>query len=342
MRKTILIITITLIAAVLISSCSGGGSSNKAGSSDMSANYAPSASPSPPSDYQSEYAYDTYEVQGNAMTISSTVAAANATGQGQSSAALGEMLIYTSEVSIESTDFDESMSSFNTMMKGYNAFFENMYISGSDNPNVRTGQLRYADYTVRVPKEHFQEMLDRLYDIGNVLYIRTNAVNITAQYTDTDSRLNTYRIEESRLLAMLEKTATVEEMIQVESRLSEVRYQIESLTAALRNWQNQVNYCTVEVNIREVARLSESSPYPRTYAQELVYGIGTTVDIMGEFFKTLFKAVVVLSPLLLLLAVVLAIILIIRKRRPRRKKQEVGEAPINEIDTSINKIDDNK
>jgi hypothetical protein len=259
----------------------------------------------------------------------------------QNPVSLGEMLIYSSDASVESVEFDKTIDDFNAMVRQYSAFFENSYISGMNNAKMSNNRLRDASYTIRIPKEHFQAMLDRFYELGNVLYIRTSAVNITAQFTDTNSRLATYKIEETRLLAMLEKSATVEEMLQIEMRLSEVRYEIESLTSTLRNWQNQVNYSTIDIRIQEVVSLSDSSPYPRTYAQELGYGVKSTVNTIGEFFKMLFKIIVVLSPLLLIAAIILVIVIRARRKRSKRimksalkassvtKSSESGQNPAN-------------
>ena len=83
---------------------------------------------------------------------------------------------------------------------------------------------------------------------------KVQVVNVT-----NGERLETYAIEEERLLSMLEKATTVEEMIQLESRLSDIRYQIESLESRLRNWQNQVDYSTITIYLREVEELSDTA-----------------------------------------------------------------------------------
>ena len=56
----------------------------------------------------------------------------------------------------------------------------------------------------------------------------------------------------AKLPQLLEKAETVADIIEIESRLSEVRYQIESMESQLRTIDNQVNYSTVYININEV------------------------------------------------------------------------------------------
>jgi predicted site-specific integrase-resolvase len=63
-------------------------------------------------------------------------------------------------------------------------------------------------------------MTEEISSLGNLTYGNMQAQNITSQFIDTQSRLNAYRIEESRLLSMLEKAETVADMITIETRLS--------------------------------------------------------------------------------------------------------------------------
>ena len=312
MRKRSTITTAILLIAVIMSSCgaSGGGNYSASGDGAGFGLYDEAQ--------EFEAIAKDFNMWGEADAVYTT-AADPAAEPRQNSANLSDKLIYTADVSIESVEFDVAINNFLVMANEYNAFFENTYVNGMINSDASASRHRYANYTIRVPKEHFQAMLDRFYEIGNVLYVSTRADNITAQYFDAESRLNTYRTEESRLLAMLDKADTVEDMIMVESRISDVRYQIETLTATLRNWQNQVDYSTIELSIREVSKLSESATYQQTYSQELGDGLKTTLKAMGDFCKLVFKVIVMISPVLLIAAVVVVVVLIVRKRKSKTK-----------------------
>ena len=73
--------------------------------------------------------------------------------------------------------------------------------------------------------------------------------------------LNAYK---SLILELLEKAGTVEDIITIEGRLSEVRYQLEAYASQLRTFDNQVDYSTVHINISEVER--ETKVEPKTFA----------------------------------------------------------------------------
>jgi hypothetical protein len=246
------------------------------------------------------------------------------TGKNTSASLSAEKIIYSYTTTIETTKFDETIDALNALMGAYGAFVETSYVSGS---RYGYNGFRSASYTIRVPVSYFSSLTGRLVELGNVYDERMISENITAQYTDVQSRLDTYRTEESRLLAMLEKADTVEDMIAIESRLSDVRYQIESLTATLRNWQNAVDYSTINLYIQEVEELKDQLPAQRTYWQKMGDGFNATLKGIGNFFRSLFMALVVASPVILLLAVVAVIVVIVVRAAIKKRKKTPPSGP---------------
>lgn len=244
----------------------------------------------------------------------------NALTTGSVNASLsGDKIIYDYSATIETIKFDETINNVNTLLTENGAFVETSYISGNSYGHT---SFRTADYTIRVPVGNLKNMTGSLSLLGNVCNQNMSSQNITAQFIDTQSRLDAYRTEESRLLAMLGKAATVTDMIAIESRLSDVRYQIESLTTTLKNWQNQVDFSTVTLHIAEVSELTQQMSAQRTYWEQLRDGVLATLKGIGEFFKSFFLAVIVAMPVLILLAVIaLIVIIIIRVSNKKRDKK---------------------
>jgi uncharacterized membrane protein len=233
----------------------------------------------------------------------------------------GDKIIYNFSAQIETTKYDDSLKTLSMLLGKYGAFVESSYLSGNSYGNTT---FRTADYTIRVPVNNFKGMTDSLALLGNVYNANTTSQNITAQFIDTQSRLDAYRTEERSLLAMLEKAATVADMIAIESRLSDIRYQIESLTSTLQNWQNQVDFSTVSLHISEVAELTEQKPVQRTYWEKMWDGVQATLSGIGAFFKGLFMGIVVALPILAILAVIAVVVLIIVKAAGRKKRARIN------------------
>jgi hypothetical protein len=252
-----------------------------------------------------------------ATATTSDQAGTGLTGGNTSASLSAEKIIYSYSATVETTKFDETLGTLNTMLGQYGAFIETSYVSGS---KYGYDSFRSASYVIRVPVKNFAALTGGLDTLGNVYNENTTSENITAQFTDTESRLNTYRTEESRLLSMLDKADTVEDMITIEARLSDVRYQIESLTSMLRNWQNEVDYSTVTLYINEVEELTDQLPTQRTYWEKIGDGFTATLKGIGDFFKAFLMVIIVASPVLLILAVIAVVVIVLIRKSTRKKK----------------------
>lgn len=235
---------------------------------------------------------------------------------------MSEKMIYTADVTVETTDFEASVRAVEDMVGTYGAFFESTSVSDVSYSDRYAGNTAYrrAYYVIRVPVQRFSEMTGGLDAVGHVTNMSSRADNITPQFYDTQARRDALDIEQERLLSMLEKCETVGEMIEIESRLSEVRYQIEALESTLRNWQNEVDYSTVNLTLREVEEYTRREELHRSYWQQLGDGFTGTLRAVGTFFKDLFKGVVVALPIIVPVVAVIALVLFLILRSRRRRK----------------------
>ena len=148
------------------------------------------------------------------------------------------------------------------------------------------------------------------------------ADDVTLQYVDTESRIKALQVEQERLLELLSKAETMADLLEIEARLTDVRYELERYTANLRGLDNKVNYATVSLNIRQVRVLTE--PEPETLWQRISRGFGDNLEDIGEDLTDFVVWLVVYSPqLILIAAVVIAIALLLRRKIRIRRKKEI-------------------
>ena len=250
---------------------------------------------------------------------------------------LAEKIIYSGYQSIETTEFDKALAALDARVKEVGGFIETSNVSGQTQyrDDGTTALVdRYANYTVRVPCARFDEFMRRSGEIGNVLSSNTSAQNITSQFTDAEARKNSLKVQEERLLAMMEQTNDMESLITLESRLSEVRYEIESLERQLIDWQNRVDYSDVKIELREVAIYTPVVPVTRSFGERLGSALSDGWHGFVRFLQSLLIGLARALPALVLLALlVLAVVLLIRLlNRRRRGKRGVLHAlnrPVN-------------
>ena len=237
---------------------------------------------------------------------------------------MSEKIIYSADATLETTDFDAALEKVQALVRELGGFMESTSVSGNYYSRISRGETgqRSASFTIRVPSDKFSALTGSLSDIGNIPYCNTYMQNVTMEYYDVQSRLEAYRTQEARLLEMLAVAESVDDMLAIQQQLTEVQYEIDSLTGQLRYYDHQVNYSTVTLYVSEVTEYTPEPTIQLTYWQRMTRGFAESLKSVGDFFKDLFLWFVTSLPWLVPLAagIALAAYLIRRsvKSRPER------------------------
>lgn len=228
-----------------------------------------------------------------------------------------EKLVYTASVTLESEDFEAASDALHQKIASLGGIIvsENAY-----NLNKKGYGGRSMDMTVRIPQENYETFLAGLSDICNVAAVNRYVENLTERYYDNENRLKSYRIQEERLFAMLEKAESVTEMLEIESRLCDVQYQIEALTNTQRTIDNDVRYSTFNLSLAEVKKFT--TPEPETFGDKFKEAVGGSVESFGVFSENLLFFFIYVLPYLLCVAVVVVIVLVIVKVSKKKKEKK--------------------
>jgi len=340
MKKRIAIILVVTLAIVFLSACAADSSDGYRFQTSGGSAWdvpAPEAAPPPMAEMaiaDSGFMNDVYEMEISANTGHDSTGHAAGGGSGAGSITpvtapvtegLAEKIIYSVFANIETLDFDETIENVHTMLLMYGAFIEHSSISGINYASRFHGwnDFRSASFTIRVPVQNLNAMTGQLRVLGNVVHESSSADNITAQFFDTQSRLNSLLIQEERLLNMLSQADDVPDLIAIEERLAEVRYQIEWLTTMLNNWQRQVDFSTMTLSIWEVEQYTEQPQFNPSYWEQISEGFMSTLRGIGRFFMSLFMWLIVSAPVLVFLAgiAVITMIIIRKKMHAHAKKR---------------------
>ena len=230
-----------------------------------------------------------------------------------------EKIIYSASATVETTDFDATITALSELIAQYEGFVESSSSSsGNYYQKSRGTASRSASYLIRIPSKHFNTLMGSLSTLGNIPYSNTFTENISAQYYDVQARLTAYETQETRLLEMMAIAETVEDIILLEDRLTELRYNIESLQSTINNWDRQVSYSSINLSIEEVRVYS---PEPQiSYGQELWMALKNALKNTGDFFKDLLVFIVASLPALVIITVLAVIFVpVIKKRRAKRR-----------------------
>ena len=305
-------------ALIMIISLAGCGSSKNATSASSRADYEYGA-------YETieegtplavgEAAYDSaYSAK---PTASGSSGIGNANTQAPSAADMSEKIIYNADVTLETTSFDEALERISAMVADLGGYLESSSVSGSNYSSISKGYAgaRTARFSIRIPAARFSDLIGTISDLGNVPYSNTYTRNVTTQYYDTQSRLDAYRVQEKRLLEMLSIAETVDDMLAIQRELTDVQYEIDSLTGTLRYYDNQVGYSTVNLSVNEVKEYTPEPTVRLTYWERMSKGFKESVHKTSEFFKELFLWFVTSLPWLVPLCAAAALLIALIRRR---------------------------
>ena len=343
MKKTGKILAILICAVLLLNLCACDGLTPSRKNSEQKG-YSTGTSYSYSYDYDdmavAEEAYGGFSMSGMyaeapASAASSTTSSSNGSAgsspntSDESSDLNPEKIIYSADATVETTQFEDTVKALNAMIDSVGGWIESSSVTGANYSNISRGSKtnRSASYTVRVPNDRFDEMMNSLPALGNVPRSHVYTENVTSQYYDTQARLTTYQAQEKRLLELLDKAETVSDVIEIENELTEVRYRIESMQTSLRNWDRRVSWSSIRLTVNEV---SEYTPeVQKGYGERLKEALMEGLDNLSWYFVDFVEALPVLAFFLLLLIILILVLKRViwsPKRAERRRARKEAKA----------------
>lgn len=243
-------------------------------------------------------------------------------------ATAGRKLIKTVNISAETEDFDALVPNLQTQVEALGGYIESIsvYDVGSYYVEEQQVKQRCADLTARVPKEKLDGFLAQVGEQTNVISRSENVEDVTLQYVDLESHKKALLTEQDRLLTLLGQAETVEDIIAIEGRLSEVRYQLESMESQLRTYDNRIDYSTVYLNIEEVRKYS--APQTATAWERIESGFSKSIEDIGFGIRDFAIGFVIDIPYfvfwIVIIVVAVLVFRIVRRLWRKRKAKRVA------------------
>lgn len=331
-RRFVSVLSVTLAMALCLLGCgSGGGKLSAAQATNGSASYSSAAAagdaaapmewPEPMEPEMSDIAYD----EDGGFFVGETSAEAVPAPPDS------RKIIRRANMDLETMEFDAALADIHRAVADAGGYIESQNQGGGTSyaSRGRYQEERYANIQARIPSEKLDQVMASVGGLCNVLSQGEGMDDITDSYYDSQARLNTLNIQEERLLAILEKAEKLEDVITLESALSDVRYQIESLTAALRRMDSQVAYSYLNLYLQEVVEYQQVQEKPRTFGERMREAAGDGVEDMVDGLQEFSIAAVRVGPSLLVWLVIIAVIVLLIRAlaRANAKRREAKGLP---------------
>lgn len=234
----------------------------------------------------------------------------------------GRKWIITVNMSAETEDLDALMEALNGKISGLGGYVEDQ--DSYNGSMYSSRRYRSASLTVRIPAERVDEFTEEMSGIANVVSTNLSREDITLSYVATESRVKALQTEEARLLELMEQAETMADLLEIESRLTDVRYELENRASQLRLYDNQVDYATIYLSIDEV---QEYTPVEEpTVWERISGGFVSSVKGVGNGLLDLLVWVLAKSPYLVILGgVTVGVVVLVKKRKARRAAKKAAK-----------------
>ena len=165
---------------------------------------------------------------------------------GNVSVGVGKMIERTASLSLIVKELEAARTALQEITKKHDGYFAELNTSGQSNTT------RTLTASVRVPASQLDSALAELRKLGELDEEKQGGEEVSRQYVDLKARLESGHKTEKRLTELLAKrTDRLKDVLDVERELASTREEVERMEAEQRNLQQQVNYASIEVNLRE-------------------------------------------------------------------------------------------
>ncbi len=243
-------------------------------------------------------------------------------GSGMPEPATESIMLTTASISLNTDQYDTDLSRVDELLAAAGGWSEYWSVAG-DPVAVSPDAGRYASMTFRVPMQALDSFVTDVSAIGKVTVQEMVAEDISGSYYDVQGRLAMYETQRDRLTELLEKAAAVSDIVEIEGRLSEVQYTIETLVAQLNHWNSRENNAIVHLSVTEVLNLNGAKEGFWANAGET---FTRSLKTAGGFFADMAYFLVMAMPYAVFAAAIAwGILLAVRSRKKHKTHQRSHE-----------------
>ena len=152
-------------------------------------------------------------------------------------------IIKDGRMGLKVSDLPKSKSKTDALVKSYGGYYESESLNNSDYESSYT-------LKVRIPGSNFEKFIAGIEsEDGEILYKTIDARDVTDQFIDLETRLNTKKNYLVRYNELLKKAQAVKDILEIEEKVRGLEEEIESTIGRLKYLSDQVDYSTLDLTI---------------------------------------------------------------------------------------------
>ena len=162
-------------------------------------------------------------------------------------------LIRRANLTVQTTEFERAQAALDTLVIEMGGYYENAELHSGSYYNQNSN--RSGSYTIRIPAQKYDAFMTQVDGIGYLARKNESSEDVGEVYYDIEARLKTQRTKQERLLDLLKKAQSMEDIISIENALTDVEYHIEQYTSDLNRYDGLVGFATIHLSLDEMVKI---------------------------------------------------------------------------------------
>jgi DNA primase len=147
------------------------------------------------------------------------------------------------------------------------------YIGSATETRMSEGQTK-VDMTLRVPREKFDELVDKLTGYGDsIIQKDISAQDVTEEFVDTKARILAKEKARDRYYEFIKQARNVKEVMEIEREIKDLQEEIEAASGRINYLQHQSTLSTIHLVFFEPVIPNTTPQEEPVFLQQLKYGI---------------------------------------------------------------------
>jgi hypothetical protein len=204
---------------------------------------------------------------------------------------------------------------------------EGAYVVSSEEYGGVEGGSPHIGMTIRVPAAHFDQAMDRLAGLAVEVVARNESgQDVTEEYVDIETRLESLEAARERLLEIMQETRTTKDLLEAERQLTEREAEIESLKGRMQYLAQSAQLAGIRIELQPYILSQPVSAHWRP-AEAVRQAVETLMDSLRSFGGFLIFFVIAVLPwaVVLGLAVYGIVRFVLWRVRVGHKKRAAGD-----------------
>ncbi|MGI5891845.1 MAG: DUF4349 domain-containing protein [Bacillota bacterium] len=221
-------------------------------------------------------------------------------------------IIRNASMELEVHSFDEVYNAINSIAKKYQG-----YMVSSNSYSDEAGNITSGNISIRVSATSLDQAIEEITALGNVKSNSFYGQDVTMEYVDLEARLQQYKDQKERLNQLSDKTDSISEIIQIESELSRVQAEIDSLFGQIKYLKEVTDLATIDVYLL-LPSLYDQHISPSGWDNldsRIIAGFVAGINLLINIFARIIVGVVYVAPIIAVLAVIFAVYRLKKKNK---------------------------